>query len=91
MFGPSYCLAERSALANGHLVAFFNTECWRDVGCEIGVSLLVSRVLGNEMEVFSSDNQGSVHLCGNDCAGEDPASNGDHAGEWIFLVCKEEV
>ena len=42
---------------------------------QVLVSLLVSGVLGNEVEVFSADDQGSVHLGGNDGAGEDTASN----------------
>ena len=55
------------------------------------MSLLVSSVLGNEVEVFSADDQSSVHLCGNDGAGKDTASNRDHAGEWTFLVCGGEL
>jgi hypothetical protein len=39
------------------------------------VSLLVSSVLGDEMKVFSADDEGSVHLGGNDGASEDTASD----------------
>ena len=55
------------------------------------MSLLVPSVLGDEVEVFSTDNKGSVHLCGNDGAGEDAASDRDHAGERAFLVCVGQV
>lgn len=57
------------------------------MGRQVGVSLLISGVFGNEVEVFSSDDEGSVHLCGNDGAGEDATADGDHASEWAFLVC----
>lgn len=50
------------------------------------MSLLVTRVLGDEVEVLSSDNEGSVHLGGNDGAGQDTATDGDSAGEGALLV-----
>jgi len=53
---------------------------------KVGVSLLVSGILGDEVEVFSADDQGSVHLCGNDETGKDTASNRNHTGERAFLV-----
>lgn len=84
--GKTYSLAERSALANGNLVTLLNTESGRDVGGEVLVSLLVTRVLGDEVEVLSSDNEGSVHLGGNDGAGQDTATDGDGAGEGALLV-----
>jgi hypothetical protein len=55
------------------------------------VSLLVTCVLGDEMEVFSADNQSSVHLGGNDGAGQDTATDGDETGEWALLVCGDLV
>jgi hypothetical protein len=51
------------------------------------MSLLVSGVFGNEVQVFSTDDQGSVHLGRDDGAGEDTASDRDHTGERAFLVC----
>jgi hypothetical protein len=74
-------------LSDSDDITFFNTESRRNVCGKVGVSLLVSGVLGNEVEVFSADNQGSVHLGGNDGAGEDTASNRNHAGEGALLVC----
>ena len=52
------------------------------------MSLLISGVLGNEVEVFSSDDDGSVHFGRYDSSAEDAASNGDHAGEGAFLICR---
>ena len=83
----SYSLAEGSALANGHLVTFFNTERRGDVGGQVLVSLLVSGVLGHKVQVFSADDQGSVHLCRDNGAGQDTTADRNHAGEGTFLVC----
>ena len=52
------------------------------------MSLLVSRVLGHEVKVFSSDDDGSVHFGRDDLAGQDAASDRDHAGERTLLICK---
>lgn len=49
--------------------------------------LLVTRVLGDEVEVLAADDQGTVHLGGDDGAGEDTATDGDETGEGALLVC----
>jgi hypothetical protein len=41
------------------------------------VSLLVSGVLWDEVEVFAADDEGSVHLGGYDSSGEDTSTDGD--------------
>ena len=50
------------------------------------MALLITRVLGDVVEVLSSDDEGSVHLGGNDGAGEDTATDGNEAGEGALLV-----
>lgn len=50
------------------------------------MSLLISGVLGNEVEVFSANDQSSMHFGRNDFASKNAASNGDHAGKGTFLV-----
>lgn len=82
----TYSLGERPALANGNLVTLLNTESRRDVGGKVLVSLLVTRVLGDVVKVLSSDDDGSVHLGGNDGAGQDTATDGDETGERALLV-----
>ena len=57
------------------------------MGGEVLVSLLVTRVLRDVVEVLSSDDDGSVHLGGNDGAGQDTATDGDETGEGALLVC----
>jgi hypothetical protein len=74
-------------LAHSDGVTLLNTESRGNVCGKVLVSLLVSGVLGDEVEIFSADDQGSVHLGGNDGAGEDTASDRNHASEGAFLVC----
>ena len=52
-------LGERSALANDDLVTGLNTESGGDVGGEVLVALLVTGVLGDEVEVLAADDQGT--------------------------------
>lgn len=50
------------------------------------MSLFVTGVLGNEVEVFAADDDGAVHLGADNGAGEDTAADRDHAGEGALLV-----
>lgn len=38
------------------------------------------------MEILAANNQRAVHFGGDDCSGEDTATDGDFAGEGAFLV-----
>lgn len=82
----TYGFAQRSALTDCDSVTIFDTKSWGNVGGQIAVSLLVSGVFGHEVEVFSSDDQCSVHLGRDDGTGEDTASDRDHTCERTFLV-----
>lgn len=55
-------LREGPALANDDLVTRLDTEGRRDVRGEVLVALLVTGVLGDEVEVFAADNQGACVL-----------------------------
>lgn len=83
----TYRLAQRSALANSDLVTLLDTEGGGDVGGQVLVSLLVSGVLGDEVEVLAADDEGTVHLGRHDGAGQDTTADGDEAGEGALLVC----
>lgn len=74
-------------MANGNLVTLLNTESRRDVCGKVLVSLLVSGVLGDELKVLAADDDGSVHLRGDDGAGQDTATDRDETGEGALLVC----
>ena len=63
----SNSLGEGSALSDGDNVSFSDSwECWRAVSGEVLVSLFESVILGDVMEVVSSDDNGSLHLGRND-------------------------
>lgn len=55
------------------------------------MALLVTVVLGNEVEVFAADDNGSVHLGRDDGASQDTATDRDLASEGALLVCKYTV
>ena len=50
------------------------------------MALLISRIFGNEVEVFTTDDEGSMHFCRDDGTSEDTPANRDQAGEGTFLV-----
>lgn len=50
------------------------------------VPLLVTVVLGDVVEVFTADDNGTVHLGRDDTAGQDTATDGDQTGEGALLV-----
>jgi hypothetical protein len=52
-------LGEGPALADDDLVTGLDTESGRDVGGEVLVAPLVTGVLGDEVEVFTADDQGA--------------------------------
>lgn len=79
-------LAQRTALADGDLVTLLNTESRGNVSGEVLVALLVTGVLGDEVKVLAADDDGAVHLGGNDGAGEDTAADRDETGERALLV-----
>ena len=50
------------------------------------MSLLISVVFGDIVEIVTSDHNGSLHLGGDDDTLEDLASDGNTAGEGAFFV-----
>jgi hypothetical protein len=82
----TYSFAERTALSNSHLVTIFDTESRADVCSQVLVSLLVTGILGNEVKIFATDDESSVHLGGDDGAGENAATDGDQSSEWALFI-----
>jgi hypothetical protein len=76
-------------LPNGNLITILNTESWRNVRSKILVSLLITGVFWDEMEVLPANDESSVHLRGNDGASQDTATDGNETGEWALLVYRE--
>lgn len=56
---------------------------------QVLVSLLVTGVLGNEVEVFAADDDGTMHLGRNDGAGKDTTTDGNLTSEGALLVCNK--
>lgn len=79
-------LGDWSTLTNDNNITFLDTESWGDVGGNVLVSLLVSVIFRDVVQVFSSDDDGSVHLGGNNSTGQDLTSDGDGTDEWALLV-----
>ena len=81
-----HSLAKRSAFANDGNISFFDCEGWRTVHWDVSVSLFISVVFRNVVEVVSSDDDGPLHLGGDDNAFKDLSSDGNVAGEGTFLI-----
>lgn len=79
-------LGKGTALADGDEIALGNTESRGDVGSNVLVALLVTVVLGNVVEVLTTDDDCAVHLGGNNSSGEDAATDGNLADEGALLV-----
>lgn len=69
------------------MVTVLNTESGRDVCSDVLVALFVTRVFGDEVQVFTTDNDGTVHFRRDDGAGQDTTTDGDLTGEGALLVC----
>lgn len=82
----AYGLGKRPALADGNLVTLLNTEGGGDVCGKVLVAFLVTGVLGDEVEVLATDDEGTVHLGGDDGTGQDTATDGDLTDEGALLV-----
>lgn len=50
------------------------------------MALLVTVVLGDEVEVLATDDDGALHLGGDDLTSEDATTDGDITGEGALLV-----
>lgn len=83
----TYSLGQRTALADSNPVTLRDTEGRGDVSGEVLVTLLVPLVLGNEVEIFTANDQSTVHLGRDDAASQDTTADGDLAGEGALLVC----
>lgn len=79
-------LGKWSTLTNNDNVTLRNTEGWRNVDSDVLVSLLVSVVFLDKVEVVSSDDDGSVHFGGDNSTGQNLTSDGNVTDKWTLLV-----
>lgn len=82
----SNSLGDWSTLADGNDVTNFNTESWGDVDWNVLVSLFVSVVLWNVVQVVSSDDDGTVHLGGDNDTSQNLTTDRNQTSEWTLLV-----
>lgn len=73
-------------MTNSNVVTFLDSESWGDVSSQVLVSLFVSVVLWNVVQVFSSDDDGSVHLGRDDNTRQNLTSDRNGTDEWTLLV-----
>ena len=74
------------ALADGGNVTLLGNESRGDVGGDVLVALLVTTVLLDVLEVVTADDDGALHLGGDDETLDDAATDGDVASEGALLV-----
>ena len=53
---------------------------------DVSMSLLITIVFGDIVEIVASDNNGPLHLCGDDDTLEDLSPDANIAGEGAFFV-----
>ena len=74
------------ALADCDYITLLDTEGWGAVNGHVLVALLVTPVLGDVTEEITADDDGPVHLGGDDNTLQDTAADSDVASERAFLV-----
>jgi hypothetical protein len=74
------------ALTNGNDLTLGDLESRRKMGGNVLVSLLISVVLWDVVQVVTANNDGAVHLGRHNGATEDAATDGDVAGEGALVV-----
>lgn len=79
-------LGEGTALSDSDDVTLLDVEGGGAVGGKVLVTLLETTVLGDVVEVVPADDDGVLHLGGDDDALQDAATDGDVAGEGALLV-----
>lgn len=77
---------QNRVLTNGNNITDLDTERRRGVGSEVLVALLVTVVLGDVVQVVPADDDRSRHLCRDNLAREDTASDRDLTSEGAFFV-----
>lgn len=56
------------------------------MGRDVSVTLLITRVLGDVVKIFTTDDDSALHLGGDNNTGQDTATDGDITSEGALLV-----
>ena len=81
-------LGKGAALTDSDNITILNGECRGAMGCDVLMPLLVSAVLDDVVKVIPSDNDGVLHLGGDDHTIQNSSTDGNIAGEGALLVDK---
>jgi len=54
---------QRPALTDGNLITLLDTESWGNVCRDVLMTLLITLVLRDVVQVVAADDKGSVHFC----------------------------
>lgn len=79
-------LGEGTALSDGDDITLLHGEAGAAVGVDVLVALLETAVLPDVVEVVPADDDGALHLGGDDESLEDLSTDGNVSGEGALLV-----
>jgi len=79
-------LGEGTALTDGHTITLLHREAGRAVDGHGGVTLLVPVVLGDVVQVVTTDDDGALHLGRTDDAGENTTTDANVRCEGALLI-----
>lgn len=80
-------LGKGAALADSNDISLLNGgESGGQVSRDVAVTLLETSVLGDEVEVVTAEDDGTLHLVGDNDTTEDAATDGDTSGPGALVV-----
>jgi hypothetical protein len=82
----SHGLGEGTALSDGDDVAFLDGEAWRTVHGDVLVAFFETTVFGNVMQIVPSNDDGSLHLGGDDESLEDSSADANISGKGALFI-----
>ena len=79
-------LGEWSAFSNSNNISFLDSEAWRTMSNDVFMSLFISIVFLDVVEIISSDDDGVSHFVRDNHSSKNFSSNANITSEWAFLV-----
>lgn len=79
-------LGNRSTFTDGNNITFLDSETWRTMSDNVGMSLFVSIILFDKVEIISSNNKSVFHLVWDNHSSKDFSSDADISSEWTFFI-----
>ena len=79
-------LRQRAALSNSDNIAILNGEAWAAMSVNVLVTLLITLVLGNVVKIVPTNDNGALHLSGDDKSLKDLSTDGNISSKGALLV-----